>query len=86
MGVVSEFAQTADLSGQVAMVTGASQGLGQACARHLAACGAVHGPGGVDQVKAPLEFICVYGPADALQVGSRSRFRTIRREKSGQFF
>ncbi|MCA9125942.1 MAG: 3-oxoacyl-[acyl-carrier-protein] reductase [Planctomycetales bacterium] len=40
MGVVSEFAQTADLSGQVAMVTGASQGLGQACARHLAACGA----------------------------------------------
>jgi len=29
-----------DLSGQVAMVTGASQGLGRACAIHLANCGA----------------------------------------------
>jgi 3-oxoacyl-[acyl-carrier protein] reductase len=59
----SDFGLSTDLSGQVALVTGASQGLGKACAERLAACHAhvICAARNVDKLKSTVDGIVAAG-------------------------
>ena len=85
----TELGLSADLSGQVALVTGASRGLGRACAIRLAECGATVIAAARDAEKLAslvAEIEAAGGKARAMTVDVRSResvaelFQQIERE------
>src|SRR5690606_35538743 len=80
---------TTDLTGQIALITGASQGLGKACAVRLAECGATavcvaRSVDKLSQVVAEIEANGGAGEAIACDVGSRESvadlFKTIEQK------
>ncbi|MCA9192453.1 MAG: 3-oxoacyl-[acyl-carrier-protein] reductase [Planctomycetales bacterium] len=81
---------SADLSGQVAMVTGASQGLGKACAIRLAGCGAkvLCVARNAEKLQATVaEILSAGGNAEALpcDVGNRESVAQLFRQVEEQF-
>ena len=76
------FGLTTDLSGQVAMVTGASQGLGKTCALRLAQCGATvicvaRSADKLAEVVAEIEANGGHAEALPCDVGSRESVRAL---------